>query len=182
MGAVMCARLGKKEERKGNSRASDSRAPNKWFLGMYFCIILLAGNLGIFGWRIVGPATPTQIKMNYPTDGAGVEQIEVIRGISQKLPRSSQIWIIVVTPLAGRYYPQNAADVLVDGSWSAVAHFGQEGDVDVKFDVLVVLADKNAQNEFEAYIKTARDKSDYSGLLHLPEGTSIYERATVIRK
>ena len=81
-----------------------------------------------------------------------------------------------------RYYPQNnPAAVQANGDWISLTFIGIEEDVNKKFDIIVVLADKRAQDAFNAYRKQSEDTDTWPGLERLPEGVTIYDRITVTR-
>lgn len=155
------------------------RVSPTWTILMVVCLILLAANLGVFGWRYCKP----KVEITYPYDGATVEIREIVRGTSEKIPKGHAIWIVVYPHLVDRYYPQNnSADVQANGDWTSNTSIGIEEDVNRKFDIIAVLADKRAQDAFEAYITQAKDTKKWSGLGKLIEGTTIYDRITVTMK
>ena len=154
------------------------RESSTWTILMVVCITLLAANLVVFGLR-----PRPKVEITYPYDAANVEIGEIVRGTSEKIPKGQAIWIIVYPHLVDRYYPQNnPADVQANGDWTSNTSIGIEEDVNRKFDIIAVLADKRAQDAFEAYIKQAKDTKKWSGLGKLIEGTTIYDRITVTMK
>jgi hypothetical protein len=131
--------------------------------------------------------SPTQvvpeIRIREPISGGEVELKTTIKGISQNLPAGSVIWIVIYLPLTNRYYPTNeAAVVQVNGEWSALAQFGQEGETGLKADVIVVLANQDVQDAFIAYLTKAIADNDYPGMEGLPLGDIVYDRISVTRK
>ena len=154
------------------------RKISTWTILMVVCMILLAANLVVFGLR-----PRPKVEITYPYDGANVEIGEIVRGTSEKIPKGQAIWIIVYPYLFDRYYPQNnPADVQANGDWISLTFIGIEEDVNRKFDIIVVLADKMAQDAFNAYHKQSKDTDTWPGLERLPEGVTIYDRITVMRK
>ncbi len=124
----------------------------------------------------------TRVDINEPTEGSRVSQIQTIDGESQILPPDSVIWPVVYLPATGRYYPQNfPADVQANGEWSATVYIGQENDSGIAADIIVVLADKSAQDAFYSYLADAKDRNDFPGLDKLPKGATIYDRVSVVR-
>jgi len=148
-------------------------------------LVLLVANLGVFGWRYWGSIAPeatTEVKISYPHDGSSVEMLEIIRGTSRRIPEGQVVWVVVFPHVTGCYYPQDyPADVQENGDWSSRAHIGVQGDVGLRFDIIVVVADKEAQNAFNAYLMEGRDKKTWPGLEGLPDGAVIYDRVTVTR-
>ncbi len=150
-------------------------------------IILIVDSMVIFNsFTAESPTTKistTEVKITHPYDGAYVEIVEMVRGTSQKIPEEEVIWIVIFPHIVGSYYPQNdPADVQTNGEWSSLISIGIEEDVDKEFDILAVLADKNAQYTFNAYLGEAKGKETWPGLQKLPEGASIYDRITVTRE
>jgi hypothetical protein len=129
------------------------------------------------------PPPVTTVKITQPVNGDSVEHTEVVRGTSQKIPDEQKIWIVVFVQKAGRYYIQNnPADVQANGEWTSLTYFGIPKDVGLKFDILAVTADNDAQAAFSRYLNEARDRNDYPGLEQVPKGTTTHDRITVTRK
>jgi len=159
----------------------EPRRISTWTILMGVCLILLAANLGVFGWRYCGPTT--EVEITYPYDDDTVKIREMVQGTSQKIPEGQAIWIIVYPHVVGRYYPQdNPTDVQANGDWTSLIYIGIKEDVNRKFDIIAVLADKRAQDAFNAYFKKAKDKKTWPGLERLLEDATIYDRITVTRK
>ena len=132
---------------------------------------------------VPSPTPTTSVKITQPTEGTKVEQTEMVKGTSQRIPSEQVIWVVVFVHKVGRYYPQNnPADVQASGDWASVTYIGVAADVGLKFDLIAVLADKEAQSAFNKYLVDARDKHDYPGFEHLPNGATIYDRVSTTRK
>jgi hypothetical protein len=175
--AIITARQ-RRMQRESPRPEGEPRRINTWTILMVVCITLLAANLVVFVLR-----PRPEVEITYPDDGANVEIREIVRGTSQKIPKGQAIWIIVYPYLVDRYYPQNnSADVQVNGDWTSLTSIGIEEDVNRKFDIIAVLADKRAQDAFNAYFTKAKDTNTWPGLERLLEGATIYDRITVMRK
>jgi hypothetical protein len=147
-----------------------------------FVAALLLGILLASGCVPTAPAE-TSVSITQPAETAKVEQFLTVDGESQLLPKDSVIWLVIYLPVTGRYYPQNfPADIQANGEWSATAYIGQPSDSGLAADVIAVLAEKSAQAAFNNYLTEAKNKNDYSGLEKIPEGATIYDRVSVIRK
>lgn len=171
----------RRKQKESQKPEGEPRKISTWTIVIGVSLILLAANLGVFGLRYWGPTT--EVEITYPYDGATVEIREMVRGTSQKIPEGPAIWIVVYPHVAGRYYPQNdTADVQANGDWTSLTYIGIEEDVNRKFNIIAVLADKRAQDAFNAYLTQAKDKKTWPGLERLPEGATIYDRITVTRK
>lgn len=185
VGAIVCAVVGKKVESKQVSRPEPPPKPTAsiWAWGMWTCIVIAVVNTGILGWRLFSPPPSTEVAITYPINLARVDQTEVVRGTFQGLPTGKTIWIVLLIPEVGRYYPQNRpADLEAANRWSSLVYIGVPSDTGKRFDILAVVADTGAQNAFNAYLADARDRSDWAGMEALPEGAVIYDRITVTRR
>lgn len=156
------------------------KRPRSQGIVMWVSISLLVINLGVFGLRI-WPGT--KVKITYPSDGASVELREVIRGTSQRIHVGEGIWIIIYPQAAGRYYPYDSPpDTQADGKWASSANVGMYIERGMRFDIIAVVANTKAQDEFNAYHTQARAVQSRVGLGKLPDGAVIYDRLTVMRK
>ena len=182
IGIIIAARQRRRQRRRQRESSrpeSVQRIIITWTILMVVCSTLLAANFVVYGLR-----PRPKVEITYPSDGANVEIREMGRGTSQKIPEGQAIWIVVYTHVVDRYYPRdNPADVQANGDWtSSLTYIGIEEDVNKKFDIIAVLADKMAQDAFNAYIEQAKDTKKWTGLGKLIEGTTIYDRITVTRK
>ena len=183
-GVVYSARQ-RRRQRESPRPEGETRRISTWTIVMGVGLILLIANFGGLGWRYWRPTT--EVEITYPDNGATVETREMVRGTSQKIPEGQAIWIMEypITPqyLIGRYYPQdNPADVQANGDWVSLTYIGIDEDVNCKFDIIAVLVDKRAQDAFNAYLTESEYKKTWPGLERLPEGVTIYDRITVMRK
>ena len=107
----------------------------------------------------------------------------MVNGTSDRVPNNHVIRVVVYSSPVGRYYPQEyPADIQANGDWSSLLFIGVEEDVDCQFDIIVVLANQEAQSLFNGYLKEAHSQQHYPGLDQLPEGTIQYDRCTVTRR
>ena len=87
---------------------------------------------------------------------------------------------------ANKYYPQNEVDIQSESevlqNWVLQAQFGLENNVNEKFDIIAVLADQNAQNEFADYRDNSSDVQKLDGIQTLPNTTQEMARVTVTRE
>ena len=125
----------------------------------------------------------TDVRITFPSNQAYVEQTETIEGTSQNISKRDVIWIVVFSQAVGRFYPQNnPAEIEMKGDWSSLVYFGVAVDSGKKFDILAITANQTVQNAFNSYLSTAKNKSNWPGLIQLPTDAKIYDRITVTRK
>lgn len=123
------------------------------------------------------------IQVSQPIEGAKVNQIQAVEGTSLNIPDGSVIWVVIYLPIVRRYYPQDfPADIQVNNDWSTIVTIGQPGEVGLQADIIAVLADKSAQDVFNAYLQDAKSKNNFPGLEKLPDSALIYQRVSVVRK
>jgi hypothetical protein len=130
---------------------------------------------------------PGQITVTYPLVGAEVSSQEIVSGTT--LGASDKIWVLVHT-FYGKWFPQSYYPCVGDdtrlnnsGGWSVQSVLGGDQDKGMPFDVVVVLANQEANQILDA--KQKHDcQAGYTGYLtiELPQGISEKYRMRVIRK
>jgi hypothetical protein len=170
IGAIICAVIGRKKEA---GKTTQPVPLSRWAVGMWVCIGIAVINSGFLGWRLLRPGPTTDVSITYPINQGRVDQTETVRGTIRELPDGQAVWVIVFAQDVGRYYPQNRpADIEAGNKWSSISYLGIAGDTGKRFDVLVVLANAEAQDAFNSYLADARDKSDWPGLEAIPKAQS----------
>ncbi len=124
------------------------------------------------------PHFEPNVKIAFPLNTVQIR--DTVSGTAKDISEGKQLWILIYPKNALKYYPHQV-DIKNDGSWKFTAQFGQEHNVGDKYDILAVLADKNASNNFATYINTAAD-NNWPGMENLPEGTDEITTITVIRE
>lgn len=175
---------GKGKEPSPPENGEGAKPPlNQWALAIWALVAIAAINTGFLGWRWFGPEPATDAAITYPIDLAEVNQTETVRGTVQGLPSEHVIWVAVVPLEVGRYYPHDRpADIEAHDKWSSLAYIGIPADTGKRFDILVLVANHQAQGAFTAYLADAEGRSDWAGMESLPVGAVIYDRITVTRK
>lgn len=171
--------------RKGKAqRADKTKQPiNIWAVGMWACIAIAVVNTGILGWRWLRPPPPPSVKITYPANLGRVDMTETIIGTVQGLQEGEAIWVVLFIKDVGRYYPQNLpATIEAGGRWSSLAYIGVPSDDGMRFDILAIIANAEAQNAFKAYLAEAGENNNWAGMEVLPQGAVIYDRVTVTRR
>ena len=98
------------------------------------------------------------------------------------------IWPVVY--IAGRFHPQDEggkAPSMVNGTWYGTVRFGNCNaaptvDRGKVFQLIIVVADEQANKEFVDYLDSAKQAESWPGLETLPEGAPEYIRILVTRK
>jgi hypothetical protein len=122
------------------------------------------------------------ITISYPATGATVKLQEIVRGTSANIPEGYTLSVMVYPHAAGLYYPQHSMDIGANGDWTSLTTIGKEGNSGEAFDIVVVLADPDAQAVITAYLDTAKAADAYPGLDKLPSGAVEYDRVIVTRE
>jgi hypothetical protein len=133
--------------------------------------------------NLATPPAPAVVKLTKPEDGKEVGQVEVLRGTAQNVPKDERVWVVIFQHEGAAYFPQeDPTDVRPDGGWSATAFFGNPAETKkLTFDVVVVTADKSAQDEFAKYLGEWKGKTNSPGLRKLPAGALERDRVSVTR-
>ena len=194
VGVIYSKRVAASNDAQGNAATSEKRAsrarPAKQkssnrtpAIIAWFSIVLLLGNFGVLGWRILSRDAGADLKIVSPAGGDSVGLPEVVRGTSRRIPQEQSIWLVVYSHAVNRYYPQNdPADVQQNGNWASICYLGLDQDAGKKFDIIATLSNSAVRKEFRSYLDTAKEKQSWPGLERLPESTVIYDRVTVVRK
>ena len=146
-------------------------------------VILLVINLALFGIILVSYTAPVEVTMTYPSTDSHVGVTEILQGTSQNVPDEKAIWILVFIPQLDRYYPMlNTPLVQSNGDWTCFTTIGGPND-NGTFGIILVLANKPAQDALNNYNKDSAENSFYPGILtkDLPAGLTTYQRVNVTR-
>lgn len=128
-------------------------------------------------------STDPEIQITYPSDGAEVGITESVKGTQKNIPDDKALWIVVFPYISNNYHP--AREVHVHGGVSDFAVpviIGTDENSGEKFDIIAVLADKEAQEVFVNYLETAAEQQNWPGISNLSEGAEEMYRVTVTRK
>ncbi len=128
-------------------------------------------------------STDTQypkIEINYTSNTANIE--ETITGTAENVPERYELWILIYPYAASKYYPQPGGVSIQNGVWSTPVYIGTRDNVGEKFDIIAVLADRNARAEFTSYIINGEKNNDWPGMDKIPDGAEAYDIITVVRE
>jgi hypothetical protein len=124
------------------------------------------------------------LKITQPLAGSNVTINELVEGVSTNVPVDNVIWVFVSVPNINRYYPMdNPAILQYNGEWSSQTTLGRDIDSGGQFDILVVLADIDAQNEINTYLSQNVNPPNgiYHGMPKLPSGATVFDMVRVTR-
>jgi len=135
------------------------------------------------GAQVVDEVTVTRkieplVDITSPLNTARMQ--DTITGTAKYIPEDKSVWILIYPSKAHKYYPQNKANIQNE-KWEVSAQFGQENNISEQFEIIAVLADQNAQNEFMAYLDKSNAAQKWDGILTLPKTTQELARVTIIR-
>jgi hypothetical protein len=148
----------------------EKQSPILW-IGVIFLVVAIA----IPAWGFL----PPKIEVTNLQDNSPVELYQVVEGTGRRIPETRQLWLIVYSHSAKRYYPQvdHPLPVFVGKEWRGSVTFGLPGDCTDTYDLLVVLADANAHQDFQDYaIDSYRAQEGFPGIDALPDGIKVYQR------
>jgi hypothetical protein len=126
------------------------------------------------------PILPPKIKINYSSDMAQIN--ENITGTAENIPDGYELWILVYPHEANKYYPQSQQANIQNGNWSIPVYIGVKDNVGDKFDIVAVLADKEARAEFTSYMIKCERIDNWPGMDKIPAGAKEYDRIIVVRR
>lgn len=125
--------------------------------------------------------TEPEIEIIHPEET--VEWQEKIGGTAKNMPDGYELWILAYSKEKQEYYPITEAATKYD-EWTTQVPIGLENDDGKKYDIIAVLADKKAQDRFNAHISSIKENEDaYSQCIYvIPDGAKEYDRITVTRE
>lgn len=122
--------------------------------------------------------TLPEIKITYPLNTAEIQ--ERIEGTAKNVPEGKEVWIVIYPHTAVKYYPIKEVSIQNE-KWELPAQFGESKDTDTEFDIIALLANEQAQDEFTTYLEECEKSKSWPGIDELPEGVEIYDTVTVTR-
>lgn len=98
---------------------------------------------------------------------------------SGELPEEQYMWVVINPhPSPGQWWPQGRIDPREE--WEILVWLGREENIGDKFDIAVILVNKEDNDYYLDYLKTG-EETGYPGI-PLPDSTVFMGRITVIRK
>jgi PGF-pre-PGF domain-containing protein len=150
-------------------------------------LILLAATALLFlcSVCILTDAVPTDnestIKITYPSNSSSVNIQETVTGTAENIQEGQKLWILVYPLKANKFYPQNGNVNVTNGAWSLTIGIGTSDNIGETFDIIAVLADQKAQEEFINYTNTGIKNDTWPGMMIIPDGAKEYARVRVTR-
>jgi hypothetical protein len=151
-------------------------------IAYFFSILIALVGVGLLYKQIVYPSTP-EISITFPKNNDSIEQTTRVEGTFKNVRNQDRVWVFINPIDVFRYFPQNSfADLDANGTWTSLCYFGQDRDTGKKFEIIVVLLEKEAIKQVQNYLKDSKNRQDWSGMKGIPENSIIYERKIVVRK
>jgi len=129
--------------------------------------------------------TPPVVTIDMPAKGGVIDHTFKVTGSFSNLPPGASIWVLVQSHDAPQYHPQSGPAIeLSGGQWSTIAYAGESPfkSIGEQFEVIVVVADREASMAFLDYLREYQQMGSYPGMTFLPEGAEIVCEETVVRR
>lgn len=147
---------------------------------IYFLAILIMILSIIAAGFLFENLLPLSVRITDPINGEKIEHQITVHGTSQNIPKGDAIWIVIYEYADTNYYPMLFPAVIqASGDWTSRALVGGNNDSVNSYDIIAVVADPAAQQEFINYILNAN--GIYSGKPMLPIGAQIVSTVNVQR-
>jgi len=164
------------------SATSSDKSPMKIIVALIGLVGIIITSLGPFVVEKLWPKPngDVEIKIKHPLDGGLVNSQEAVRGESRNIPADYKIWVVVYSYSDRVFYPHHQnAETDVKGNWGSLElNIGASTDYGKDFDVICLLADQDAQQEFMRYAES----TESSGMETLPKGATKYHQVKVKRR
>lgn len=154
-------------------QVTDRISWKRWTIGIVLFVAAILVTLPMWKSNVDLPS----VEITDPRDDSVVNTSEMITGKSQRIPEGKLIWIVIYSKARFLYIPQDGpANNQIGGSWSSHASIGSDEPEGSRFEIMAVLADKNAQEVFLS------NREQEPGLKVLPDGAAIYSQIRVTTK
>jgi len=129
--------------------------------------------------------TKIVVQIRQPDNGDSVPYKMKVSGHYEGNLAGWKLWVLVHPKDSDRYYPQRPTDIDREepNTWSVTTIFGQDTPIESgkKFEIIVYLADSQADGTLREYVNKAIATDNWPGLL-LPSGLTEFHRVTVTRR
>lgn len=133
-------------------------------------LITIPVSLYVIDYLQSSPAPGPYVSITSPLNGTVVNINQEVTGKSANIPADSKVWVAVHA--GDIYFPQPEPRIDEFGNWKCNATFGGLEHGGLSFDIIALIADRNAQSSLT-------DNPEMS--VFPPDGATIYQTITVSR-
>lgn len=126
---------------------------------------------------------PIVIKITEPKEGDIVPISTIVSGIvSGEMPEGRYMWLAVNPQKApGQWWPQGGQITPLQGKWDIQTKFGEAQDAGTKFEIAVILINKEDNQYYQDYLTKGQKTGSYPGI-PLPASAKIMDSISVMRE
>ena len=120
-----------------------------------------------------------------PREGASVPHMAQLSGVYSESYKNHELWIVVQPVQSPAYHPQTSKiPKQSNNKWKAVAYVGRSAkhNIGEEFIIHLVSATTSASSNFNAYLIESAKRKSWVGLDLLPNGATVIDSVSVIRK
>lgn len=182
LGSLFCMlmKIIKKNRDRRDVYIKTNEDKKKTPLFIHITIIIVIISLFVTNSGCVEQKEKTKIEIIQPTEKKIDWKVDV-GGTADNIPGGSELWVLVYSDDRKQYYPITKAEIK-NGEWTVdQIPIGPEDDEGKEFDVIAVLADKNAQDRFDDHLNETEEDIYSKGIYRIPDGVEEYDRITLKR-
>lgn len=167
--------------RRGTTiKAIERKNKTPLFIHLTIIIVIISLFVTSSGCAKLTETAKPEIEIIQPTEDKVDWKVDV-GGTADNIPGGYEIWVIVHSEERKQYYPITKAEIK-NGEWKVnQVPIGPEDDDGEEFDIIAVLADKNAQNRFNNHLNETGEDIYSKGIYRIPDGVEEYDRITLKR-
>lgn len=151
------------------------------FIEVTIIIVIISLFVTSSGCAILGQTPKPDIEIIQPTEKKIDWKVDV-GGTAENIQDGYELWVLVYSDVKKQYYPVAKAEIK-NCEWTVnEVPIGLEDDDGEDFDIIAVLADKNAQNIFHDYLNATEEEIYSNGKYQIPDGVEKHDKITVTRK
>jgi len=118
-----------------------------------------------------------------PRNNDFIDQFVIVTGKASTNLQGKHLWLVVHPVESNGWWPQ-LGEIFInpsDGKWSIRATLGSPKDIKKVFEIAIVIANRDAHESFNNYLKSGEEKNSYPAQ-PLPSGIEIVDKIILTRK
>lgn len=168
-------------DRRGTTiKAIERKNKTPLFIHVTVIIVIISLFVTSSGCAKLTDTAKPEIEIIQPTEDKVDWKVDV-GGTADNIPGGNELWVLVYSDDKKQYYPITKAEIK-NGEWTVnQVPIGPKDDGGKEFDIIAMLADKNAQNILDNHLNETGEDIYSKGMYRIPDGVKEYDRITLKR-
>lgn len=168
-------------DRRGTTiKAIERKNKTPLFIHVTVIIVIISIFVTSSGCAKLTDTAKPEIEIIQPTENKVDWKVDV-GGTADHTLGGNELWVLVYSDDKKQYYPVTKAEIK-NSEWTInQVPIGSKNDEGKEFDIIAVLADKNAQNILDDHLNETGEDIYSKGMYRIPDGVKEYDRITLKR-